>query len=70
VERFLLPNGEKADTPANADMWYGAAESLLHLAEEQVRRVKDLANKYGRHLTIVGADSGGSRFVPERGIMG
>jgi hypothetical protein len=69
VEGFLLPNGEKTDTSANADLWYAAAESALHIAEEQIRRVNDLANKYGRNLTIVGGDSGGSRFVLERGIM-
>ncbi len=69
VETFLVPHGQKADTPANADLWYNAAESQLRNAEEQIRRVKDLVTKYGRNIQIVGGDSG-SRFVPERGVMG
>lgn len=69
VERFLVPNGQKADIPANADLWFSAAEMQLRNAEEQIRRVNDLVQKYGRNIQIVGGDSG-SRFVPERGIMG
>lgn len=69
VERFLLPNAEKSETQANADLWFRAAETMLHMSEEQIRRVKDLVNQYGRDIRIVGGDSGGSRFVPERGIM-
>jgi hypothetical protein len=69
VETFLLPNAQKAETEGNADLWYHAAENMLHMSEEQLRRVKDLTNKYGRDIRIVGGDSGGARFVPKRGIM-
>ena len=69
VETYLMPNGQKAENPANAEMWYTVAEFMLHNAEEHIRRVKDLVTKYGRNIQIVGGDSG-SRFVPDRGIMG
>jgi len=59
VERFLLPNADKADAPTNADLWYSSAEFTLHIVEEQIRRVKDLAKKFGRNLTIVGGGSTG-----------
>lgn len=51
-------------------MWFDATESQLGRAEEQIRHVGELLTKYGRDIQMVGGGDSGSRFVPERGIMG
>ncbi len=54
VERFLLPNAQKAETERNADMWFRAAENVLRMSEEQIGLVKKLTDQYGRDIRVVG----------------
>ena len=52
VEHFLLPQGLEA-TPANAAMWFDAAEFQLCSANETLIHTQDLISKYGPSLHIV-----------------
>jgi hypothetical protein len=69
VESFLLPRALKPEHADFSDMWFKAAEFQLAQAEEQIRQVGILVTKFGGNIEIVGG-SGGSRFVPDRTIMG